>query len=445
MPLFFHGTLEKLFARLRSHGMILKRQFPEEIDENVQPCHAECHLQPEHNRAAWNTACNLSANRAAQNTARNLSYCPQPERNRAVWNTARNPSATVLCGIPPATRAQPCCAEYRLQPERNRAARNTAHNPSATVLCGIPPATRAQPVLRGIAARNPSFLLAASRIILPKPNPPRNALKNALILGHWCQGSNIQNGTMGHPPNFSVPPAADDPGYDETRGRGPFWMSVHLDTRPPGPGIYTSWESCRAAGEWIRGGGTRHYTSRVDCLQVWHARCAAGEHDHPPTASAPAPPYTGGGPSRPSAASAPAPPYTESALPISFAGLNLSSSPPRTSQPTPVHAAPHTPPRNSSGTPLRAAPHTPLHTPPSAPIFYAVQGGSIVHRSYGAAYRQLGRMREADPSHTLHASPDHVYTALIVAGLEPDVALTRAATTLIPHCPPETADARAQA
>ncbi|KAJ7885492.1 hypothetical protein B0H14DRAFT_2563825 [Mycena olivaceomarginata] len=229
-------------------------------------------------------------------------------------------------------------------------------------------------------------------------------------------------------PNYCNPPFHPDPGYDETRGRGPFWMSVHPDTRPPGPGIYTSWESCRAAGERIRGGGTKRYASRVDCLQAWHARCAAGEHDHPPTTSAPAPPYTGGGPSHPSAASAPAPPYTESVLPISFAGLNLSSSPPRTSPPTPVHAAPHTPPRNSSGTPLRAAPHTPLHTPPSAPIFYAVQGGSIVHRSYGAAYRQLGRMREGDPSHTLHASPDRVYTALIAAGLEPDIALTRAAT-----------------
>ncbi|KAJ7874558.1 hypothetical protein B0H14DRAFT_3437724 [Mycena olivaceomarginata] len=220
-------------------------------------------------------------------------------------------------------------------------------------------------------------------------------------------------------PNYCNPPFHPDPGYDETRGRGPFWMSVHPDTRPPGPGIYTSWESCRAVAERIRG---------------WR------EHDHPPTASAPAPPYTGGGPSHPSAASAPAPPYTESVLPISFAGLNLSSSPPRTSPPTPVHAAPLTPPRNSSGTPLRAAPHTPLHTPPSAPIFYAVQGGSIVHRSYGAAYRQLGRMREGDPSHTLHASPDRMYTALIAAGLEPDIALTPCHHPLIPHCPSETAD-----
>ncbi|KAJ7899179.1 hypothetical protein B0H14DRAFT_2556747 [Mycena olivaceomarginata] len=175
-------------------------------------------------------------------------------------------------------------------------------------------------------------------------------------------------------------------------------------------------------------GGTKRYASRVNCLQAWHARCAAGEHNHPPTASAPAPPYTGGGPSRPSAASVSAPPYTESVLPISFAGLNLSSSLPHTSPPTPVRAAPHTPPRNSSGTLLRAAPHSPLPTPPSAPIFYAVQGGSIVHRSYDAAYRQLGRMREADPSHTLHASPDHVYTALIAAGLEPNIAVIRAAT-----------------
>jgi hypothetical protein len=93
-----------------------------------------------------------------------------------------------------------------------------------------------------------------------------------------------------------------------------------------------------------------------------------------------------------------------------------------------MHAAPHTPPPNSSGTPLCAAPHTPLHTPPSTPIFYTVQGSSIVHRSYGAAHRQLGRMCEADPSHTLHASPDHVYMALIVAGLEPDIALTCATT-----------------
>ncbi|KAJ7891607.1 hypothetical protein B0H14DRAFT_2560667 [Mycena olivaceomarginata] len=153
MPLFFHGTLEKLFARLRSHGMILKRKFPEEIDENNATC---------------------------------------------------NPSATVLRGIPPATRAQPCCADSRPQPERNRAAQNTARNPSATVLRriaarnlsatmlhGIPPATRAQPITP------------------PKPNPPRNARKNALFLSHWCQGSNIQNGTMGHPTNFSVPPVAD--------------------------------------------------------------------------------------------------------------------------------------------------------------------------------------------------------------------------------------------
>ncbi|KAJ7805291.1 hypothetical protein B0H14DRAFT_2611465 [Mycena olivaceomarginata] len=195
-------------------------------------------------------------------------------------------------------------------------------------------------------------------------------------------------------PNYCNPPFHPDPGYDKTRGRGPFWMSVHPDTRPPGPGIYASWESCRAAGEWIRGGGTKCYASRVDCLQAWHARCAAGEHNHPPTASAPAPPYTGGGPSRPSAASVSAPPYTESVLPISFAGLNLSSS------------LPHTPPPTYST--IR-------------PIFYAVQGGSIVHRSYDAAYRQLGRMREADPSHTLHASPDHVYTALIAAGLEPNL------------------------
>jgi hypothetical protein len=35
MPLFYHATLEKPFARLKSHGMILKRQFPEEIDKNV--------------------------------------------------------------------------------------------------------------------------------------------------------------------------------------------------------------------------------------------------------------------------------------------------------------------------------------------------------------------------------------------------------------------------
>jgi hypothetical protein len=42
-------------------------------------------------------------------------------------------------------------------------------------------------------------------------------------------------------PNYCNPPFHPDPGYDETRGRGPFWMSVHLDTRPPGPGIYTSW------------------------------------------------------------------------------------------------------------------------------------------------------------------------------------------------------------
>ncbi|KAJ7805104.1 hypothetical protein B0H14DRAFT_3485386 [Mycena olivaceomarginata] len=188
----------------------------------AQPCCAEDRPQPERNRAARNTAHNRSttvlrgiathnpsANRAARNTARNPSAThnraawnsrPQPERNRAARNTARNPSTTVLRGIPPATQAQPCCAEYRPQPERNRAARNTArnrsttvlrgiaaHNPSATVLHGIPPATRAQPccaeyrpqpehnraarntarnpsttVLHGIAARNPSFLLAPS-------------------------------------------------------------------------------------------------------------------------------------------------------------------------------------------------------------------------------------------------------------------------------------------
>ncbi|KAJ7782098.1 hypothetical protein B0H14DRAFT_3507364 [Mycena olivaceomarginata] len=231
-------------------------------------------------------------------------------------------------------------------------------------------------------------------------------------------------------PNYCNPPFHPDPGYDETRGRGPFWMSVHPDTRPPGPGIYTSWESCRAAGERIRGGGTKRYTSR---------------RTQPPTNRiCSCSPYTGGGPSRPSAASASAPPYTESVLPISFAGLNLSSSLPHTSHPTPVRAAPHTPPRNSSGTLLRAAPHSPLPTPPSAPIFYAVQGGSIVHRSYDAAYRQLGRMREADPSHTLHASPDHVYTALIAVGLEAQHCRDPRRHPLIPHCPPETADGRAQ-
>ncbi|KAJ7307853.1 hypothetical protein DFH08DRAFT_823939 [Mycena albidolilacea] len=42
------------------------------------------------------------------------------------WNTARNRRTTVPCGIPPATRAQPCRTDYRLQPERNRAVRNRA-------------------------------------------------------------------------------------------------------------------------------------------------------------------------------------------------------------------------------------------------------------------------------------------------------------------------------
>jgi hypothetical protein len=79
---------------LKSHGMIRKRQFPEEIDKNV--------------------FCLFN------------SY-PQPKCNHAVRNTARNLNSM------PATRAQPCCAEYRPQPEHNCAVRNTARNLSATV------------------------------------------------------------------------------------------------------------------------------------------------------------------------------------------------------------------------------------------------------------------------------------------------------------------------
>ncbi|KAJ7303806.1 hypothetical protein DFH08DRAFT_825587 [Mycena albidolilacea] len=238
-------------------------------------------------------------------------------------------------------------------------------------------------------------------------------------------------------PNYCNPPFHPDPGYDETRGRGPFWMSVHPDTRPPGPGIYTSCRSLnhltgKAVGRLGSGSGVAVPSATLPMWIVYKHGMLAVLPENTTT-------------HQPHLLLLPCTravdPATRRRLlrllllhtqslrcQSQFAGLNLSSSPPRTSPPTPVHAAPHTPPRNSSGTPLRAAPHTPLHTPPSAPIFYAVQGGSIVHRSYGAAYRQLGRMREGDPSHILHASPDHVYTALIAAGLEPDIALTHAAT-----------------
>jgi hypothetical protein len=65
MPLFFHATLEKLFATLKNHGMILKREFPEEIDEKIF-CIFNSYPQPERNCAARNTAHNRSATMLAE-------------------------------------------------------------------------------------------------------------------------------------------------------------------------------------------------------------------------------------------------------------------------------------------------------------------------------------------------------------------------------------------
>ncbi|KAJ7840089.1 hypothetical protein B0H14DRAFT_2587654 [Mycena olivaceomarginata] len=134
-------------------------------------CHHHNHPQPERNRAARNTRLQPKHYLAVWNTHL------QPERNRAVWNTTCNPSATLPHRIP-------------------------AHNPSATVpldICTL------------------NALHTCFKNHPPEPNPPRNARKNALFLGHWCQGSNVQNGVMGHPTNFSIPPAADADGPDMSK------------------------------------------------------------------------------------------------------------------------------------------------------------------------------------------------------------------------------------
>ncbi|KAJ7086906.1 hypothetical protein B0H15DRAFT_950415 [Mycena belliarum] len=79
---------------------------------------------------------------------------------------------------------------------------------------------------------------------------------------------------------YCDPPLHADPGYDPENSRG-VWLAVSPETRSPGPGQYTSWESCRAATEGVRAAGGVFYRDPKAALPAWHTRCRLGLHAHP--------------------------------------------------------------------------------------------------------------------------------------------------------------------
>ncbi|KAF7365568.1 hypothetical protein MVEN_00430100 [Mycena venus] len=180
---------------------------------------------------------------------------------------------------------------------------------------------------------------------------------------------------------YCNPPFHSDPDAEwDTVCYGPFWMSMHPWTRDPGPGIYTSEESCTAAIEGIPDSGVQCYYDRSACLKVWHAQCAAGKHPHP----------------------APACPKPESPdLSSSFAGLSVSELPPASS--------------TSQSTP--AIPRQPE-------LYYALRGQNEVYDHYHFALERLAKFQHMlGIDYIMHASAGYEYITLVANGMDHDEAL----------------------
>ncbi|KAJ7195685.1 hypothetical protein GGX14DRAFT_575474 [Mycena pura] len=193
---------------------------------------------------------------------------------------------------------------------------------------------------------------------------------------------------------YCDPPFHPDPDHNPQTSSQRVWLAVSPNTRFPGPGNYTSWESCRKATEGIADANGVRYASRAASLPAWHARCRLGEHDHPVDPNAFA-----------------APPYSEPNFPM---------------DPSPPTSSPVSPPRTSSL--RRGQIDTCLQglgsgrPPPVAhpAFFYSIQGGSITHHDYDEAAAQLLDIQKANPSAKLTVSRNHQYVSYVAGGLSPD-------------------------
>ncbi|KAJ6489698.1 hypothetical protein DFH09DRAFT_1316588 [Mycena vulgaris] len=245
---------------------------------------------------------------------------------------------------------------------------------------------------------------------------------------------------------YCDPPFHPDPGYKKETAGTVVWLAVDPRTRFPGPGNYTSWESCKRASSGISGCGGIRYASVAESLPAWHARCALGEHFHPADPDFHA-----------------APPYSDDSPPL-ITDTSTTSIPillsPRTPRATPSSPRSPTSRRGVMSHPNLLVGHTlrfgggvdtsrldsaleqavaepaedqlelarattpptspgRLSSPPSSPSFFSTRGGHTVHHKYGPAHAQLVRIHERDPSATLFATTEHVLAAFVAAGYSP--------------------------
>ncbi|KAF8133487.1 hypothetical protein K438DRAFT_1787629 [Mycena galopus ATCC 62051] len=232
--------------------------------------------------------------------------------------------------------------------------------------------------------------------------------------------------------NYCDPPFHPDPGYNPAKARNIFYLCVNPNARSPGPGIYTSWESCRRVITGISGAGGVRYASQEECVLVWRVHCIA-DHDHPPIAF----PAT-------TEAPAPQPPaYTPAANTTATRDTSIAEALGFPDEAALLSAFEAVAISSDFRSRSRSGP-----SPSGNTLFFAIRGGSVVHHDYHSASQQLAEMQRTDPSSILHSSPSHAYATFVAGGLSHEDALAFSSPPTSPtrtpgrrHCPHPEAEA----
>ncbi|KAJ7718136.1 hypothetical protein B0H16DRAFT_1740178 [Mycena metata] len=163
------------------------------------------------------------------------------------------------------------------------------------------------------------------------------------------------------------------------------YLVTSPNAKPPGRGVYTSWETVKHIAEGVsQGGGVKH-SSYDACLPAWHALCDAGAHPHPPASAVPS---------------------------VSSVTTSTTLSVPAT-------------PRRAHNT-ASTTPHTIVASTPTTRAHriritaevacFAVRGGGTVHTSVLAATRDFRRVANGGGPATLLTTTDPHYAAHFAAG-----------------------------